>query len=461
MKQNIPKEVTEVASLKLGYIMSRFPKIQETFVLYEILALRRQGASVEVYPLLRERQKVVHPEAEEMAKHAHYHPFLSFRILRANCHFMSRQPKAYFRALAEVLRGTWGSVNFFFGAIGIFPKAVCFAYEMAAQGIMHVHAHFSNHPAVAALIIHRLTGIPFSFTAHGHDIHIERRMLAEKIEAAAFAVTISSYNKRLMIEECGEAARDKIHIIHCGTDTEVFAPRPDASRDGQLRIICVSGFWEVKGHTYLIEACRLLMERGVNFVCHLVGDGSGRRGIEAQVVESGLQENVILHGACARPEVAEILSSGDVIVQPSVPTPRGAREGIPVSLMEGMASGLAVVASGISGIPELVEEGRSGYLTPPRDATALANALQKLSKDEVWRRRMGQAAREKVLREFNLHRNAAKLADLFTASVNQRAQEELAEPRLFRNESEQRGILAIGNHLRRVCAKLGRTGKTH
>lgn len=398
---------------KVAYIMSRFPKLTETFILYEMLALEELGVPVEIYPLLRTHQRVTHPEAEQVVKRVHVHPFLSLSILRAQWHFIRHRPLAYCKLWAEVLRGTWGSVNFFIGALGIFPKAVRFAYEMMHQGVTHVHAHFATHPAVAGLIIHRLTGLPFSFTAHGSDLHVERRMLDRKVKAAAFVVTISSYNKALMLQECGAEACDKIHVIHCGVDPTVFAPTPKRGEAGPFQILCVGSFEDVKGHTYLIEACRLLGERGVDFACHLVGEGPLRRRIEAQIAQAALHHRVHLHGGLPRAAVAKMLAGADVVVLASVPTRRGKREGIPASLMEAMASGIPVVASAISGIPELVESGRTGLLVPPRDVTALAEALQTLWDDPALCFQMGQAGRDKVLREFNLRKNTVALSQLF------------------------------------------------
>ena len=397
---------------KVAYIMSRFPKITETFILYEILALEEVGVPVEVYPLLREYQPVTHPEAERLVQRAHFHPFISLPILHAQWHFIRRRPLAYFRLWAEVLGGTWGSAKFLVGALGIFPKAVRFAYEMKRQGITHVHAHFASHPALAAFIIHRLTGIPFSFTAHGSDLHVERRMLDKKVAAAAFAVTISSYNNEVMVEECGEAARNKIHIIHCGVDTSVFSPHRQSLAQRPFQILCVASFEEVKGHKYLIEACQLLRDRGVDFVCHLVGDGPLRPEIEAQITAAGIVDQVRLHGGLPRAEVVRMLAEADVMALASVPTRSGKREGIPVVLMEAMASGLPVVTSAISGIPELVDSG-CGLLVLPGDATALADGLLKLKEDAKLRDRMGQAGRERVLREFDLRINTAALAKLF------------------------------------------------
>jgi colanic acid/amylovoran biosynthesis glycosyltransferase len=401
--------------VNVAYITSRFPKLTETFVLYEVVALTRQGVTTRVYPLLATRQKVVHPEVQALANRIHHHPFVSLPILAANWHYLRRRPRAYRAVLLEILRGTWGSANFFIGAIGIFPKSVRIAYELEADGTDHVHAHFANHPTVAALIVHRLTGIPFSFTAHGHDIHVERRMLREKIDVAAFAVMISEYNKRLILEECPGADARKLRVLHCGADTETFAPRNRERDTSSFAMVCVGSFIEVKGHRYLVEACRLLKDRGVPFRCHLIGDGPGRDEILAQVASAGLEDAIVQHGALARPSVVRILAESDVVVQPSVPTRRGSREGIPVSLMEGMACGLPAVASRISGIPELIDDGVNGFLLPPRDPMALAASLEQLAKDPELRRRMGRSARQKILEEFDLARNAASLIAMIRA----------------------------------------------
>lgn len=398
---------------RIAYIMSRFPKITETFVFYEILAMDAMGLPVDVYPLLREHQKVAHPEAETWVARARFQPFISLPILRAHVHFLRRAPARYARVLWDVLRHTWGSRNFFIGAIGIFPKAVRFAYEMEERRTTHIHAHFATHPTVAAFIAHRLTGIPFSFTAHGSDLHVDRRMLDIKVAASAFAVTISAYNKEVMVRTCGEQARSKIRIVRCGVDPAVFSPSRRAATHGTFEIACVASFEEVKGHRYLITACRLLHERGVDFRCHLIGDGPLRREVVRWISEAALESHVVLHGSLARPDVARLLGSADAAVLASYPTKEGKREGIPVALMEAMACGLPVVSTAISGIPELVESGVTGYLVPPCNASALADALQTLAADRDLRERMGEAGREKVAREFNIHLNTRLLLDLF------------------------------------------------
>jgi hypothetical protein len=233
--------------VKIAYITSRFPKLTETFVLYEVVAMDRRGIPTVLFPLLATRQKVVHPEAVAMRDRIRFLPFLSRDVLAASWRFARRRPRAFWGALREVLRGTWGSANFFVGAIGIFPKAVRMASEMEAAGVTHVHAHFANHPTVAALIVHRLTGIPFSFTAHGHDIHVERRMLREKVDAAAFAIMISEYNRRLVLDACPGTDAAKLRVLHCGADTDLFSPGATPEAPGALSLVCVGSFLEVKG----------------------------------------------------------------------------------------------------------------------------------------------------------------------------------------------------------------------
>ncbi len=403
------------SSARIAYIMSRFPKITETFILYEILALEERGVPVDVHPLLREREAVVHPEAQRLLPRIRFHPFLSLPILRANLHYALRKPGAYFSALGEVLRGTWGCANFFVGALGIFPKSVRFAWEMSRAGVTHVHAHFATHPAVAALVIHRLTGLPFSFTVHAHDLQVDTRMLGVKTWAAEFVVAISEYNRAAILAECGTGVRDRIHVVHCGVDTEVFEPEPRSSAGGPLRILSIARFHEVKGHRFLVEACRLLQKRGVDFRCDLVGEGPLRARIEKSIRAAGIADRVISHGARPRPEVVQLLAQADVLAQPSVVAANGEREGIPVSLMEAMATGLPVVASELSGIPELVQDGVSGLLVKPGDADALADALQRLAADPELRSRLGHAAVEKVRGDFDLTTNVARLAELLLA----------------------------------------------
>jgi colanic acid/amylovoran biosynthesis glycosyltransferase len=400
--------------LKVAYIMSRFPKLTETFILYEMLAMQREGVQIEVYPLLREQTEVMHPEAAAFVESAHFQPCVSLAILHANLHFVRRKPRIYLKTLWTLLSKNWGSLRFFMGVFGIFPKSVFFARQMEAENINHIHAHFASHPAAAAFIINQLNGIPYSFTAHGSDLHRDRHMLREKVTSSAFVATISEYNKELIISECHGEYRDKVTVIHCGVDTEVFRFRsgetPYEKGEKPFMIICVGTLHEVKGQAVLIRACRKLHENGIDFTCHFVGDGPDRTTLTELVNQAGISGKVRFHGRQKRERIAELLQEADVLVAPSVPTKDGRREGIPVVLMEAMSSGVPVITSNISGIPELVVDERTGLLVPPGDATSLAAALERYHQDPALRKRLGLSGRKMVIDEFDLYKNAANLA---------------------------------------------------
>lgn len=412
--------------LRVAYVMSRFPKLTETFILREIVAMERQGVRIDLYPLLRERQPLVQPAAAPYVQRADYLPFLSVDILRSQAWYLRDRGRRrrYVRALLDVIAGTWRSPNFLVGGLGIFPKVAHAARAMAADRVDHVHCHFANHPALAGFIVHRLTDIPYSFTAHGSDLHVDRTMLASKVREAAFAVTISEDNRRVISESCGPALAERVAVIHCGVEPAAYAPDParrDRGPDDPLRLIAIGTLHEVKGQSHLVEACRLLRERGVVASCGIVGDGPDRPALARQIADAGLEGSVTLLGQLTETAVIDALHGADVLVAPSVPTRRGKREGIPVVLMEAMAAGLPVVASRLSGIPELVEDGVSGILVPPADPSSLATALAELAADPDRRRRMGAAGRAAVMRDFDVRANAARLIGLIQASRDTRS----------------------------------------
>jgi glycosyltransferase involved in cell wall biosynthesis len=407
--------------LTVAYVMSRFPKLTETFVLAELEAMDRAGVRIELHPLLRQTGEPVQPAAARWMERAHYLPFVSPAILRSQWRFLRdpRRRRRYLTGLFDMLRGTWRSPNFLLGGIGIFPKVAHASLAMLDEGVDHVHCHFANHPALAGWLIHRFVGIPYSFTAHGSDLHVDRTMLPTKVAEAAFVVTISGDNRRLIEETAGAAASGKIEVIHCGIDPAAFRP-VDRRADGPLRIVAVGTLHEVKGQVHLIDACRLLAERGVDVTCRFIGDGPDRAALEKRIADAGLAARVTLAGRMRSDEVAAALADSDVLVAPSVPTKSGKREGIPVVLMEAMGSGLPVVASRLSGIPELVTEGVDGLLVPPGDPEALADALARLADDPELRARLGAAGRETVLRGFDVDRNAGTLAARIRASLDAR-----------------------------------------
>jgi len=387
----------------VAYIMSRFPKLTETFVLDEILELERRGIRVEVFPLWREPAKVIHEDARPVVDRAHFTPTLDLQILRDNLAELLRAPAVYLGTLWTLLVANRSSLRYALAALAIFPKAVSFARRMRALGVEHVHAHFASHPAAAALIVGRMGGIPWSFTAHGSDLHREQAMLREKVAEAQFVVAISEFNRRFILDHVGADRADKLRVIHCGVDPGVF--ETGHSRDGRFELACVGTLHEVKGQRYLLEACAGLSKRKIDWRCHFVGDGPDRLALERHAASLGLGDRVVFHGACEREAVLSLLARVDASVAPSVPTSDGRREGIPVVLMEAAACGLPLVASRLSGIPEIVRDEETGLLVEPGDSKGLEEALARLASDSGTRQRFGQAARRLVEDEFRLSHN--------------------------------------------------------
>jgi len=416
MPEFLTRDIEGSRPPRVAYIMSRFPKLTETFILYELLAVEQAGVAVEVYPLRREAATVVHPEAAAVAARAHFLPFVSPAVLASQLHHLRRRPRAYLGALGTIVRENWGSPKLFCAGLAVFPKAAHAARLMKATGVTHVHCHFATHPALAGFVIRRLTDIPFSFTAHGSDLHVDRHMLAQKVEEAAFVATVSDFNRDVIVKECGGRWSDKVHVLRCGVDSSVFEPAP-RTPSPPLSVVCVGTLHAVKGQRHLLSAVARLAGEGVDVRCELVGAGPDEADLRAQADRQGIGDRVCFAGQMPRAGVAEALSRADVLVAPSVPTPSGRREGLPVVIIEAMSAGVAVVASRLSGIPELVEHERTGLLVDPGDEAQLAEALGRLHDDERLRAALAEAGRQRVLAFYNVAGSARRLIALVEAAA--------------------------------------------
>lgn len=399
--------------LRIAYMMSRFPKITETFILYEMLAAEQAGAQIDVFPLRREKTSKMHPEAISFVRRAHFIPLLSAEILFDNLRVLLTQPVLWFSTLWTIVRANLGCRRFLIGALAVFPKSVTTAKRMQQAGVDHIHAHFASHPAAAAWMIHRFSNIPFSFVAHGSDLHRAQQMLREKVRDAAFVVAISRYNAAMIRDAAESRDACKVKVIHCGVNPADFQKAdPNSSAADSLTLVCIGTLHEVKGQRFLIDALHRLMHaagptdaannlrNGLRL--HLIGDGPDEVRLRQQVKQLGLDDVVVFEGRRNRHEIIQLLGQADVLVAPSVPTTDGRREGIPVVLMEAMASAIPVISSRLSGIPELVTDGIHGFLTDPGDVDALCRAIQTLCADPGLREHMGAAGRATVQQHFSL-----------------------------------------------------------
>jgi colanic acid/amylovoran biosynthesis glycosyltransferase len=294
-----------------------------------------------------------------------------------------------------------------------FPVAAWHARELRADGVDHVHAHFAHYPALAAWIAHELTGVPYSFTAHANDIFVHHGMLARKASDAGFVATISEFNRDFLR---ARGAVAPIRIVHCGVDPADYAFAAPAERDGRApRVLCVAAFREPKGHEVLLRAVAEAPPRLARARVDLVGDGPLRPRLEALAAELGIADRVTFHGSLPAPAVTELLRASDVFVLPSVITAEGDMDGVPVALMEALAVGVPAVSTRVSGIPELVRDGRTGLLAEPGDPASLAAALEATLADPEAARERATAGRALVEREYDQRVSAVALAGHFAA----------------------------------------------
>lgn len=394
---------------KIAYLLHMFPVLSETFIIDEILQLKKTGEDISIFSFARCSNEVIHKKAEELMRNVFYAPdpksdVRSFiRVLMPNLTFFFRNPLRYIHSMFKYV-----------SIIGKkeFSQMFYLCHLIKKRRMQHLHAHFARLGATASMVASEFLKIPFSFVVHAHDIFVENDFLEEKIKKAKYVIAISKYNKEYLLKQYPDTPPNKIKVIHCGVDTEVFKPQPKIAGDG---ICLLSGgrFVEKKGFSYLIKACKLMVDKGVRFRCEVFGYGPLKERLFNEVKKLGLEEIIHLRGAINRDGLLHSLTQSDIFILPSVVAGDGDRDGIPVTLMEAMSGGKAVVSTDISGLPELICSGNEGILVPQRDEVSLAQTMMKLIEDGALRQRLGVRAREKIEEKFNLAKNVKFIADVF------------------------------------------------
>lgn len=347
---------------RIAYVVHVFPKLSETFIVNELAELRRRDLEVRILSLRPPTEGLRHAIVQEAG------------LVECTVY----DPRE-FRTVLRELR----------------PELL--------------HAHFATEPTAAARELAAELGVPFTFTAHGYDIRRKPPAdFAERAAAASAVVTVSEANARYVVEAFGVPA-EHVRVIPCGIDTNRF--RPAGPPTGPGRIVCVARLARVKNLGLLLEACALLQDRAVEFNCSIVGDGPCRFELEELRARLGLASVVELVGAAEQAEVRAWWRRATVAVLTSE------NEGMPVSLMEAAACGVPAVATAVGGVPELVEDGVTGLLTPAGDAPALARALERLLTDPGEATRLGRAARRRAEERFSLARQVDRLLALWTGLI--------------------------------------------
>ncbi len=333
--------------------------------------------------------------------------------IRAMLWWLSRSPSRLLGSLGTVVIAYCRRPALLVRALATVPVAAAHARTVADRGVDRLHAHTATYPLLAAWLCHRLTGVPYSFTAHAHDILMDQSFLRRRLAAADFAVAISDFNRGFLAAYGGDRATP-VYVIRCGIDLPAYRFRPRAPNpDGPVRALCVAGLKDYKGHRFLFEALAGADSGLARVSVDLVGDGPLRRELEQLVHELGLDSRVRFHGSLPEAEVRALLDAADLFALPSVITPSGVTEGLPVVLVEAMAAGVPVVATRVAAVPELITHEETGLLAEPGNAEELRAAIRRLLEDPSAAARRAEAARSLVERDYDVKRSAATLARLF------------------------------------------------
>jgi glycosyltransferase involved in cell wall biosynthesis len=396
--------------MKLGYVSARFPFAHaEQFFEPEVESLT-EHFDVVLVPTRATSARNAYPHLRAVP---HYLGFFDATVARAAAREFVRSPARALRALGVLAVGAAAPRARIVNLL-LYPKALALAHEARRVGIEHLHVNWMTSSATIVYVASRLTGIPFSITAHQHDIFFDN-LTARKVRAAQFVRVISARNCRHLQDLLPAALQRKCIVVHLG----VRMPDPPAVPPERHvpRILCPARMCVWKGHRYLLAALARLRDAGVPFACDLAGDGEIARDVARLIERYALGDRVTMLGNVPHGALVASLDGGDYDVVVLASTERdGEHEGIPVALMEAMAAGLPVIATRTGSIPELVDD-RSGVLVPDRNPAALADALRRVLADRNLRASLGAAGRRRIADDFETGTTTAQLRDVLLASA--------------------------------------------
>lgn len=392
--------------LHVAYVLKRYPRFSETFIVNEILAHERAGTRISIFAL--------RPPAD-----AHFQPAIA-RV---------RAPVTFLHSAGVRVDDLWKLIKPRLSddrLQGLADTACCegidvfqalqLAQSLRNCGADHIHAHFATSAADVARMTSKLTGIPYSFTAHAKDIYheyVDPLALGQKLADASRVVTVSDYNKQYLSERFPECS-DKVFRVYNGLPLEDFPFSPWGDRSPY--ILAIGRLVEKKGFSDLVAACSMLAHQNVQFHCNIIGGGDQESQLRRQIVSLGLESYVRLLGPQSSDCVKVALKRAAVLAVPCITASTGDRDGLPTVLLEAMALGTPCVATTVTGIPEVVQHEETGLLIPERNPEQLATALRRLIADGELARNLASRARQVIEANFDIDRNAAELRELFARS---------------------------------------------
>ncbi|NQT20720.1 MAG: glycosyltransferase [Planctomycetes bacterium] len=389
-----------MTTCRVAYILGRYPSRSETFIRREIEAVRRGGVAVDVYALK--------PGAGcEAVGEGAYRGGISPAEKLGSLLWAAGRPVRLVRMISAIIRGRLGRPVELLKSARNIPASAAFARRIEKSGAGCVHAHFAGEPAIIARSVSNLLTIPYTFSIHARDIFVDKPPAADTIKCARAVAACTAAALERAKELMPPDMHRKLHLVRHGVE----AP-PDggpAERARERVVLMVGRLVGKKGVPILLAALKRIRDNGTEIECVILGDGPRRADVEKAIAGLGITGAVQVPGWADADKVRAWMTRASVLAVPSVVTECGDRDGLPNVILEAAAAGLPVVASDVGGIGEFISDGATGLLVPPGDAGALAGAIERMINDDKLRRKLTDAAREKVGREFDPNANAATL----------------------------------------------------
>ncbi len=406
------------SAIKVGYVLKRYPRYSETFVVNEILAHEAVGLDIEIFALRPPCDTHFQNIISKVRASVSYVPKPIQSQISQFIQSTSPTPASYFWAqlqeTAVVIPDFWSKLASAMGEkTTVVYQAAWLAKAIIQRQVTHLHAHFGSVATSVARLAAHFADIPYTFTAHAKDIFhnsVDSEDMSRKIKDSRAVITVSDYNVNYLQEVCGQVA-DKVQRIYNGLDLTQFDYQSPHHRPP--RILFVGRLVEKKGLPILIKACALLQQWGVEFGCQIVGIGELAGQLSSQIHQHQLTDKISLLGACPQNKVFKLMQQASVFTAPYIIGKDGNRDGLPTVLLEAMALGTPCVATDVTGIPELIRHGQTGLIVAQEDELALAKALQKLLQDSALRVSIATSARQLIEAEFDVQINSRLLRQMF------------------------------------------------
>jgi glycosyltransferase involved in cell wall biosynthesis len=407
-----------VSGPRIAYLTGRYPAPSHTFILREVLALRRLGVEIHSFSIWRSApdQLLSGADRDEAARTFNVLPLRPAEVLCSQAAALRASPAAYAALVRRALEIAQAGLRGRMLAASWVVEALILWRQLRRRRIRHVHAHLNGTaPSVALLATEFANHVAggrhhgWSLTVHGPTefFEVTNEALPEKVRSADFAVAISDFGRSQLMAFVDEEHWPKLHVVHCGVEPAEHLPGAPPA-DGPLRLLAVGRLTQIKGQAVLIEALAELRADGVDAQLTVAGDGPKRAALERLARRLRVEDSVRFTGAVGLDRMPQLYESADVFVHGSF------AEGIPVVLMEAMAHRLPVVTANVMGTAELIRDGENGLLVRPGRPGAVAAAVRRLAADADLRAQLGASGRETVEAEFSVAASAERLRDLFT-----------------------------------------------